>query len=286
MLRQTPDETSQPDAAASAAPVPPPRREDFQAVETIAGALASGLLLLCDHASNALPPAYGTLGLPQAELERHIGYDIGAAAVTRDLAARLGAPAVLSRFSRLLIDPNRGEDDPTLVMRLSDGAVVPGNRHADAAEVERRIALYHRPYHQAIEAAIGRFLAAGIVPAILSMHSYTPVWRGTPRPWHAAVLWDSDDRFARRLIDALRAPGDLIVGDNEPYDGALRNDCLNRHGTARGIPHVLLEIRQDLIADAPGQSLWAERLAAILPPLLAEPELHAVKLYRSRTAPA
>ncbi len=282
MLRRTPGEITpesapQPPAAAEA--------EAYAPFERIAGAAESGLILLCDHASNDLPAEYGDLGLPRAELERHIGYDIGAAGVTRALAAQLGCPAVLTRFSRLLIDPNRGEDDPTLVMRLSDGAVVPGNRQVDDAEIARRIARFHRPYHRAIEAEIERMLGAGVVPALLSIHSFTPVWRGVPRPWHAALLWDLDPRFARPLIEALAAPGDLVVGDNEPYDGALRNDCLYRHGTARGLPHALIEIRQDLIAEPAGQIGWADRLAGVLPALLAEPELHRVSAFGSRTGP-
>lgn len=257
----------------------------FAAFEHVPGTLEAGLILLCDHASNALPPGYGSLGLPKAELERHIGYDIGAAGVTRMLAHRLGCPALLTRFSRLLIDPNRGEDDPTLVMRLSDGAVVPGNRNVDEAEVERRLERYHRPYHAAVEAEIDAALTKGVVPAILSMHSFTAVWRGLARPWHAAVLWDSDPRFTRELIDALAAPGDLMVGDNEPYDGALRGDCMYRHGTLRGLAHTLLEIRQDLITDEDGQREWADRLAGILPDMLAKPELHEVRSFGSRTGP-
>ncbi|WP_428031259.1 N-formylglutamate amidohydrolase [Ancylobacter sp.] len=264
---------------------PPDPAVPFRAVERVPGALTHGLILLCDHASNALPAAYGSLGLPKAELERHIGYDIGAAGVTRMLAHRLGCPALLTRYSRLLIDPNRGEDDPTLVMRLSDGAVVPGNRHADEAEIERRLALFHRPYHDAIHAEIEAALAQGVVPALLSLHSFTPVWRGLARPWHAAVLWDSDPRFTRELIDALEAPGDLIVGDNEPYDGALRGDCLYRHATVRGLASTLLEIRQDLIAEVDGQRAWADRLAGLLPEILARPELHEIRAYGSRTGP-
>lgn len=255
------------------------------AFQRIAGDARTGVILICDHASNAIPPDYASLGLPPNELERHIGYDIGAAGVTRRLATRLGCPAVLSCFSRLLIDPNRGEDDPTLVMRLSDGAIVPGNRHVDAAEVERRLALFHRPYHAAIDTEIRAALEIGVVPAIFSMHSFTPVWRGVPRPWHAAVLWDTDPRFTRELIEALEAPGDLIVGDNEPYDGALRNDCLYRHAIRRGLAHTLLEVRQDLIADEAGQRLWAERLAGVLPAILAKPELHEIAFHGSRTGP-
>ncbi|HSI40676.1 MAG TPA: N-formylglutamate amidohydrolase [Xanthobacteraceae bacterium] len=255
---------------------------DLAPVEHVAGPADAGLLLLCDHASNALPPEYGTLGLPPAELERHIGYDIGAAGLTRDLARRLNCPAVLSCFSRLLIDINRGEDDPTLVMRLSDGAVVPGNRHADAVEIADRIARFHRPYHQAVARQLDVMLASGTVPAILSVHSFTAVWRGVPRPWHAALLWDRDPRFARGLIDALEAPGDLVVGDNTPYDGALLNDTMYLHGTQRGVPHALIEVRQDLIAEEAGQHGWAARLAGLLPALLADPELHMVRHYGSR----
>lgn len=266
-------------------PYAAPSPAAFHAFERIDGTLDAGLLLICDHASNALPPAYGALGLPAHELERHIGYDIGAEGVTRALASALGCPAVLSHFSRLLIDPNRGEDDPTLVMRLSDGAVIPGNRDVDAPEIAHRIATYHRPYHLAIEAEIARFLTAGVVPAIFSIHSFTPVWRGVPRPWHVALLWDADPRLALPLIDGLRAEGDLIVGDNEPYDGALKNDCLYRHGTATGLAHALIEIRQDLIGDLDGQIAWADRLARLLPGILAAPELHERRHFGSRTGP-
>jgi predicted N-formylglutamate amidohydrolase len=289
MLRRTEDDTAVDDTVdlavglADAPTLAVGTGDVFHPVETIPGAAETGVLLLCDHASNALPPEYGSLGLPASELARHIGYDIGAAGVTRALAERLGCPAVLSHFSRLLIDPNRGEDDPTLVMRLSDGAIVPGNRHVDAAEVDRRIARFHRPYHRAIEHEIDAALAGGTIPALFSVHSFTPVWRGMPRPWHVGLLWDLDERFTRPLIEALEAPGDLIVGDNEPYDGALRNDCLYRHGTARGLPHVLIEIRQDLIADDAGQLAWAERLADLLPAVLAPPELHEQTFYGSRT---
>lgn len=257
---------------------PPP----FVAIE---GDDRTGILVICDHASNRVPAAYGSLGLPAAEFERHIGYDIGAAAVTEVLAARLGAPALMTTFSRLLIDPNRGEDDPTLVMRLSDGAVVPGNARTDAAERELRLATYHRPYHRAIEARLDAMLAAGIVPLVVSLHSFTPVWRGTPRPWHAAVLWDSDPRAALPMIAQLRADPALVVGDNEPYDGALRGDTLYRHATRRGIAHALLEIRQDLIADRDGAVGWAERLVPIVQTIRDHPDVAEIRHFGSRTGP-
>ena len=146
---------------------------EAESFAVVPGRADAGLILLCDHAGNALPPEHGTLGLAESQLRRHIAYDIGAAAVTRAIAAALDVPAVLTRFSRLLIDPNRGADDPTLIMRLSDGAVIPGNRHLDAAERERRTARYYRPYHAAIEQVIEQCIDAGGPPSIVSIHSFT-----------------------------------------------------------------------------------------------------------------
>ncbi len=248
---------------------------ESEAFRHLAGDPARGLLLLCDHASNAFPPGYGTLGLPPGQLERHIAYDIGAAGVTEGIAGRLGVPAVLSRFSRLLIDPNRGSDDPTLVMRLSDGAVVPGNATIDADEIARRVARYYAPYHGAVDAAIEQAIAAGRPPALVSIHSFTHAWRGVPRPWHVTLLWDKDPRLTLPLIEALRQEPGLVVGENEPYTGKLKNDCLYRHGTHRGLAHALIEIRQDLIREPRGQAEWAERIARILEGLLQDQELAA-----------
>lgn len=254
----------------------------FPPVERIDGDPACGILVLCDHASNALPPEYGTLGLDRRELERHIGYDIGAAAVTRGLARRLGAPALSTTYSRLLIDPNRGDDDPTLIMRLSDGAVVPANARHTAEERAARITRFHRPYHAAIKAELDVMAALGLVPLIISIHSFTPVWRGTPRPWHVGILWDADPRAAQAMIRAFERDPTLVVGDNEPYDGALRNDTLYVHGSARGFPHALVEVRQDLIADEAGAEHWAARLEPITRELRADPEMGAVRHYGSR----
>ncbi|MHC5655912.1 N-formylglutamate amidohydrolase [Stappia sp. ICDLI1TA098] len=262
---------------------PPSPSPDETPVEIVPGDPACGLLLLCDHASNALPARYGSLGLPERELQRHIGFDIGVRGLTLRLARAFGAPALLTTFSRLLIDPNRGEDDPTLVMRLSDGAVVPGNAHHDAAEREARLAAYHRPYHAAVSSAIDAAQAAGHRPAILSIHSFTPVWKGVSRPWHAGVLWDRDPRFAVPLIEALRQEPDLVTGDNEPYDGALKNDCMYRHGTSRGIAHALIEVRQDLIGDEAGIDAWAARLEPMLRRIIANsPALREIRHYGSR----
>jgi predicted N-formylglutamate amidohydrolase len=253
-------------------------------VERLAGDPASGALILCDHASNAMPEDYGTLGLPAAELERHIAYDIGAAETTRALARELGAPAVLSTFSRLLIDPNRGFDDPTLVMRLSDGAIVPGNARADDAEIERRLARFYRPYDRAVGAAIQSAIAAGVPPVVVSIHSFTPVWKTFRRPWHVAVLWDSDPRLPIPLMAALREESDLVVGDNEPYDGALAGDTINRHATRLGLSNALIELRQDLIADPAQARAWGHRLARVLRPILADPAQHVPARHPTRTS--
>lgn len=251
-------------------------------VERIEGSDACGLLLLCDHASNALPGRYGTLGLPPRELARHIGYDIGAAHVTRRLAARFGAPALLTTFSRLLIDPNRGEDDPTLVMRLSDGAIVPGNARIDEAEIAQRLRSYWRPYRDAVAAAIDRMSRTGTVPVVVSIHSFTAAWKGTPRPWEIGILWDTDPRFAVPLMDALRDAG-FVVGDNEPYDGALRGDTLDEAVTRRGLAGLLIEVRQDLIGETAAAQAMGDRLADVLAPVVAQPVLHEPAFIRSRT---
>lgn len=221
-------------------------------------------LIVCDHASNALPPGYGSLGLPEAEFARHIAWDIGAAGVALGLSKALSCPAVLGRYSRLLIDLNRGEDDPTLVMKLSDGAIIPGNRDVDpdhdAAEFEYRIRAFHAPYHAAIASALRRARDSRAVPVIVSVHSFTPRWRHFIRPWETGLLWDRDDRLVGPLMEGLEQEG-FTVGDNEPYTGRLLNDCMYRHGTANGLPHVLIEIRQDLIETEEGQREWAERYA-------------------------
>lgn len=266
-----------PSDASSPEPHPALPLSAFVPFTTVAGDVGQGLLLLCDHAENRLPAEYGTLGLPAAEFQRHIAYDPGAAAVTRGLAARLGAPAVLSTFSRLLIDANRGDDDPTLIMRLSDRSIIPGNAAVDGDERARRLARFHAPYHGAIETAVGRSLDAGIAPAIVSIHSFTPVWRGALRPWHAGILWSDDARLAAPLIETLRAEAGLVVGDNEPYSGALANDTLDRHATRRGLASVLIEIRQDLISDAAGVAAWVERLAPIIARLNGLADVHVAR---------
>lgn len=258
---------------------------DEDAYEILPGDPGAGMVIVADHASNRVPADLGDLGLPKAEFGRHIAWDIGVEALARALSARLGVPAVLSRFSRLVIDPNRGDDDPTLVMRLSDGAVVPGNARLDAAGRAARIARFWAPYDAAIRRTVDVCFNAGRAPVLFSLHSFTPVWRGTVRPWHCGVLWDADPRLPRFLIDRLRADPHLTVGDNEPYDGALEGDTMYRHATRRGLAHALLEVRQDLIGDAEGRAAWVARLEPMLAEAMRREDFAQPRLHGSRTGP-
>ena len=225
-------------------------------------------LITCDHATNRVPDWVngGCLGLDPADMQRHIAYDVGAAGVTRLLAEALESPAILSDFSRLVIDPNRGEDDPTLLMKLYDGTIIPANRHADEAERERRLDELHRPYHNAYADLVRR--RDDVV--VCAVHSFTPQLKGrAPRPWEVGVLYACDDRLAKPFLAACRAQG-WCVGDNEPYSGHLPGDAVDRHALQDGRPNVLIEVRNDLIADAAGQALWAANLAPILKTVLAQ----------------
>lgn len=260
----------------------PDARQNFQPVSVLPGAFDCGVLFLCDHASNALPPEYGDLGLPAEQFQRHIAYDIGAAAVTRRLAARFGAPAVMTTFSRLLIDPNRGGDDPTLVMRISDGALIPGNARIGAEEIARRRERFWRPYRDAVAGTIDAMVATGTLPAIVSIHTFTPSMKGIPRPWHVGFLWDLDPRLTAPMLAAMRAAGDLVVGDNEPYDGALEDDTMDTHATRRGLAGLLVELRQDLVAAESDAVAWADRLAGPLAAALADPAAHRYEFHGSR----
>lgn len=255
----------------------------FSPFEVIEGDRSKGLVLLADHAGRALPNEYGQLGLPGSEFERHIAYDIGVEPLTRRLAALTGAPAAMANFSRLLIDPNRGEDDPTLIRQLYDGTIVPANYPMAEVERERRLEAFYRPYHDAVGSLIASVHEeTGAAPFIFSLHSFTPVMQGRVRPWHAGVLWDNDPRAPLPLIEMLGRDTALVVGNNEPYDGALRGDTMYRHAIASGYAHALLEVRQDLIADAAGVEAWAQRLAPIVEELNATPDMHVVRQYGSR----
>ena len=228
----------------------------------------SKLLFLCDHASNRVPPDYDGLGLPPPLFETHIAYDIGAAFVTEALAEAHGASALLGTQSRLVIDLNRGADDPTLVMKLSDGSIVPGNRNADAAEVARRLQRFHAPYHAAIKEQIARIGPGAI---LVSNQYFNPAWKGVKRPWEMGVLYGRDWRLARPLMKQLALAG-FSVGDNEPYTGALEGDTLDTHGTRTGHANVLIEIRQDFLSSPQKAEDFAVRLKPILDAALAEME--------------
>lgn len=225
----------------------------------------SDLLFLCDHATNFVPEFVRDLGLSAQDMARHIAFDPGAEAVALLMAAQFEAATVASRFSRLVIDPNRGADDPTLVMQLYDGTIISGNAGLTANEIaERRTRLYD-PYHAAIRSQIDRIMARGQTPKLISLHSFTPKLRGKPaRPWQIGVLYAHDTRLAHPLLASLRDDADLTIGDNEPYNGALKGDCMDQHGLSRGIAHVLIEVRNDLIATAKDQSYWADRLTTHL----------------------
>ncbi len=239
------------------------------AYEIIGEARPGRWLITCDHASNRVPDDVGggSLGIAEADMARHIAWDVGARGLTLALAEALDSPAILSDFSRLVIDPNRGEDDPTLVMKLYDGTIIPANRHVDEAETERRLATLYRPYH----AAYARLAARQPDTVIVAVHSFTPCLKGRPaRPWQVGILHSHrDDRLSRALLARLGREKDLIVGDNEPYSGHLPGDAIDRHALAQGRQNTLIELRNDLIATPPMQQSWALRLAPALRDALA-----------------
>jgi predicted N-formylglutamate amidohydrolase len=236
------------------------------------------LLLVCDHASNRVPESLENLGLGEAELARHIGWDIGAADVTRHLSDRLGAPAVLAGYSRLAIDCNRSLDHPGLILDESDRTPVPGNVGLDAAQRQARIDALFRPYHGAVDEQVERLrelCAAEECPVVISIHSFTPVFDGVERPWQIGVLWNDDPRLPVPLMARLREDKDLTVGDNEPYSAREGfGHTLERHGDEGGLANALIEIRQDLIDTHHGAQAWAERLAGVLQESLADEALY------------
>ena len=240
---------------------------DWVPVHLLGEERRSRWLVVCDHATNIVPPwlTGGSLGLPPEDMARHIAFDIGAAGVAVRLAERLSAPVVLSNFSRLVIDPNRGEDDPTLIRRLYDESIIPGNRHMNDADWQRRLEACYRPYHAAVE----RVAARRPDTVILSIHTYTPQLRHKPmRPWHVGLLFADDTRLSLPLADLLEGSGDLVVGLNEPYSGYLAGDTIDRHALRHGRQNTLIEIRNDLVTDEAGQAAWADRLGDLLPKAL------------------
>lgn len=220
-------------------------------------------LLVCDHAGRLIPRALAALGLAQAELDRHIAWDIGAAGLALRLAETTGAELYRQTYSRLVVDCNRSPDNPAIAPEVSDGAAIPGNQGLDPAALAARLEAIHAPYHAAIAAALDRRGATRTV--LVSIHSFTPEMNGVARPWHVGVLHSHDSPVSDRMLELLRADGELVIGDNEPYAMDGIDYTVPRHAKARGLDYLELEVRQDLIADADGQ----ERIAGLLAPLIA-----------------
>ena len=235
---------------------------------------AAPAVLLCDHASNAVPAALGDLGLDEAARSRHIAWDIGAAEITRHLTESLDAPAVLSGYSRLVVDCNRSLDDPTAMRQISDGTVVPGNRGLDANARALRDEGCYWPYQRAVTGLIEDVAARGVTPAIISIHTCTPVIKDFERPWHIGVLSNHDRRMADLLIAELARDSTLCIGDNQPYSGLDPHGyTIETHALPQGRPNVLLEIRQDLVDSHHGARRWAELVGKALANVLAHPEI-------------
>ena len=227
---------------------------------------SSPFVLTCDHAGRRLPRKLGKLGLPDEELLRHIAWDIGASAVARLLGQALDAFTAHQVYSRLAIDANRDPSVESSIVTVSELTEVPGNRNLSREEREARAREILWPYHDRIAAELDRRQKAGRPAVVIAVHSFTPVFKGVARPWHAGVLYHRDPRLAQHLKRLMEAEGGLVIGDNEPYAvGDLTDYTIPVHGEKRGLPHVEIEIRQDLITEAPGQREWAERLARLLP---------------------
>jgi predicted N-formylglutamate amidohydrolase len=225
----------------------------------------SPFIIACDHAGRAIPRTLGRLGLSAADLDRHIAWDIGAAGVARRLAAALDAFMVCQRYSRLVIDCNRPLTARDSILAQSEMTVIPGNQSVDRAGAESRARGIFQPYHAQIDGELERRARSGRPSIFVAMHSFTPVFLNQARPWHAGVLFNRDVRLAEPMLRLLREEGDLIVGCNQPYAASELSDfSIVHHGERRGIPHVELEIRQDLITDDVGQAAWAQRLARLL----------------------
>ena len=229
------------------------------------------MLLVCDHASRAMPASLGRLGLAEASTHRHIAWDVGAASLCRALADRLRVDAVLAGYSRLVIDCNRRIEDPTSIVTVSDGEPIPGNQSLLPAQRQQRISACYEPYHATIARELATLKAGEPPPALVAIHSFTPVFGGVRRRWQVGVLWNEDARLAAPILAGLRRESALIVGDNEPYSGRHPADhTVSRHAESVGLPHVCLEVRQDELAEAAGVDRWADRLAGLLGELIPE----------------
>ncbi|MCF8475340.1 MAG: N-formylglutamate amidohydrolase [Emcibacter sp.] len=236
------------------------------------------IILICEHASNYIPPEYNNLGLSHDFLTQHIAWDIGMEQLTRQLSARLNAPAIIATFSRLLIDPNREEDHATLIPSVSDQIIIPGNQNITMQERERRRNIYYHPFHDRIEELVRDKLNIHHAPLVCGMHSFTPIMNGFSRPWQVGMLWNKDPRLAKALQQRLSARG-YHVGDNEPYSGRDLFFTMNRHGHNHGIPHVTIEIRQDDVSEPKAIEKWTDILAEDLMTIAQDQSIRTVKKY-------
>ncbi len=224
----------------------------------------SPLVLTCDHASNFVPPEYGALGLSETHLSAHIAWDPGALAVARGISERLDTALIETRISRLILDCNRPLDAPDLISEISETTAIPGNRGLSAGERNARIARCWKPFHDAVDAVLDDRNRAGLPSWLVSVHSFTPVYKGVHRPWHIGIIHDEDTRLALPLIAALEELPGITVGVNEPYSPADRvYFTLEQHARPRGLPCAMIEIRNDEIRDGAGQEKWAATLAKI-----------------------
>ena len=240
------------------------------AVTTYNESGSSPFLLVADHAGNIMPRALGRLGIDAAECERHIAWDIGIAGVGRRLADALDATLIQQNYSRLVIDCNRPPEVATSIPEISELTPIPGNVDLSDTDRAARMREIFTPYHERIDAELDRRRQAGCATMLVALHSFTPVFKGVGRPWHAGVMYNRDPRFARQVLAVLQKEPGLAVGDKEPYLVSDTSDyTIPVHGERRGVPHVLIEIRQDLIADEKGQRAWAVILARLLPPAYA-----------------
>jgi predicted N-formylglutamate amidohydrolase len=220
------------------------------------------LLLLCDHASNAVPAALGDLGLSSADLSRHIGWDIGGLDTALELARLLDAPLVASGYSRLVIDCNRWPGGEGSTPEVSDGTLVPANKGLTQSDIEARAEACFWPYHREVDRQLDRMTAAGEKVVLLVVHSFTPEMNGFKRPWHVGVLWNDDARLPEPLLAELRRDQHLVVGDNKPYSAREAYEyTLNAHARTRALAHCSIEVRQNLIATPEEARTWARRLA-------------------------
>jgi predicted N-formylglutamate amidohydrolase len=225
----------------------------------------SPYFLTCDHAGARVPRKLGSLGVSVEDMGRHIAWDIGAAGVAVKLADALDAFAILQTYSRLVIDCNRPPGIPDSIVRMSEATRIPGNENVSAADAAAREREVFRPYHDRIRTELDTRLTQQRPTVLISVHSFTPQFHGNQRPWHAGLLYNRDARLATELLQRLRAEPGLVIGDNEPYSvGDTTDYTIPEHGERRGLLHVGIELRQDLVAAAAGQSEWAERLARAL----------------------